>query len=363
MKNKQLNKVRFDFIRYANCWEDADVLLTGLNAQPGGRHLSIGSAGDNSFSLLTTDPEYVVAVDISKVQLFLIELKKLAIKHFSHQEFLEFSGFIPSKRRLLLFNKIKNELDTEAKSYWEHHSEVIENGIIYNGKFERYLLFFSKRILPLIHSKNRIEELFAPKSEEEQIRFYSEKWNSFRWRIVFRLFFNKWVLGKFGRDPEFLNEVNVPVAQYLFQKAEDHFKSTRAQNNYFLHFIQTGNFGNCLPHYAREAQFKIIKKNINRLFTVHGFAEKALQKYQDINYMNLSNIFEYMDVPMFKNVVKVLLDKSAPNAKFAYWNLMVPRKFTDYFQGQVKICEENSKDLSQRDNGFFYNQFIINQKL
>jgi S-adenosylmethionine-diacylglycerol 3-amino-3-carboxypropyl transferase len=52
MMEKQLQKVRHDYLRYANCWEDADILLAGLDIKTGDLVLSIGSAGDNSFSLL-----------------------------------------------------------------------------------------------------------------------------------------------------------------------------------------------------------------------------------------------------------------------------------------------------------------------
>ena len=31
----QLKEVQHDYIRYANCWEDADVLLEGLQIQSG----------------------------------------------------------------------------------------------------------------------------------------------------------------------------------------------------------------------------------------------------------------------------------------------------------------------------------------
>ena len=40
-------------LRYAQCWEDADVLLAGLDVQPGDTCISIASAGDNSLSLLS----------------------------------------------------------------------------------------------------------------------------------------------------------------------------------------------------------------------------------------------------------------------------------------------------------------------
>ena len=57
-------KASFDEIRYAQCWEDADVLLQGLDVQPGDHCLSIASAGDNSLSLLARGAGKVVALDL-----------------------------------------------------------------------------------------------------------------------------------------------------------------------------------------------------------------------------------------------------------------------------------------------------------
>jgi S-adenosylmethionine-diacylglycerol 3-amino-3-carboxypropyl transferase len=45
--------VDFPHIRYGQCWEDADILLTALDIQPGDVCLSIASAGDNTLALLT----------------------------------------------------------------------------------------------------------------------------------------------------------------------------------------------------------------------------------------------------------------------------------------------------------------------
>ncbi|CAN5264218.1 hypothetical protein BH23GEM4_BH23GEM4_17410 [soil metagenome] len=50
-------RVRWDRIRYASVWEDADVLCEALApVAPGGRLLSVASAGDNALALLTLDP-------------------------------------------------------------------------------------------------------------------------------------------------------------------------------------------------------------------------------------------------------------------------------------------------------------------
>jgi len=115
--DKDLTKrVKFDILRYANCWEDAEILIQGLQPQKGSKILSIGSAGDNSFSLLTTNPELVVAVDINKIQLYLIELKRSCIKNLPRQDTLAFLGFLPSDEREARFKSIKNDLTDEAKS-------------------------------------------------------------------------------------------------------------------------------------------------------------------------------------------------------------------------------------------------------
>lgn len=157
MRNDLAQKVDFTIIRYANCWEDAEVLLEGLSPVENSKILSIGSAGDNSFSLLTTNPELIVAVDINKTQLHLIELKKACIKKLAREEALMFLGFMPSLKRIDVFNQLKTELTNDARKYWEASLNVIDRGVIYAGKFEKYFLFFSKNILPLIHSKKLLQ--------------------------------------------------------------------------------------------------------------------------------------------------------------------------------------------------------------
>src|SRR5262245_44446652 len=58
-------RARFDYVRYANCWEDADVLAAALEPGPAKRILSIASGGDNSFAL-AADGATVVSVDLSE---------------------------------------------------------------------------------------------------------------------------------------------------------------------------------------------------------------------------------------------------------------------------------------------------------
>jgi len=361
--SKQLENIRHDYIRYANCWEDADLLLEGFKASKGGRILSIGSGGDNSFALLTTNPELVVAVDINRVQLNLIELKKVAIAQLDYPQFLELMGFKESEQRRELFRSISDHLPLEVVSYWKNHIEQIEAGIIYQGKFEQYFNVFRNKLLPLIHTQKRIIELFHPKTGIEQKAFYENQWNNWRWRMLFNIFFSKFVIGRFGRDPAFLKEVSIPVSKYIFDKSAVHLSSQLCQENYFLHFILTGKFGKNLPYYAREENYNIIKMNIDRLEVFEGLAEDVFNRYKEFNYYNLSDIFEYMNSQIFKSVVENLVANSNPGDFFAYWNLMVPRRMSEVSPENFSYLHERSEKLTSKDKGFFYNCFILEQRI
>lgn len=360
---QQLANVNFDLIRYANCWEDADILLEGLQVPEGGQVLSVASAGDNSFSLLTQHPELVVAVDLSHVQLHLVALKKEAIRILDREAFLGFMGFTPSTDRLQTFQKLKSALSSETQAYWDYHQQQIQAGIIHQGKFEKYFQLFAWKILPWIHTPKRVHQLFQPKDRAAQERFYHKKWNSWRWQMLFKVFFSKTVMGRVGRDPEFLKQVEVPVASFIYEKAATELSSVQAQANYFLYYTLTGTFSEGLPHYVRPENYSLIQKNIDRLVLFEGPAEQALSHYPGITHMNLSNIFEYMDDGLFRQVTEQLLNRSAPQATFAYWNLMVPRELTQVFPTKIAHDAQRSDRLSEIDKGFFYRKFIIDQKL
>jgi len=351
--DKQLEKIRHDYIRYANCWEDADVLLEGLQLEDNDRILSIGSAGDNSFSLMVNNPSLVVAVDINLIQLHLIELKKAAFKSLNHQNFLSFLGFTSCENRRELFNQVKENLSPELGAFWENRIAEIESGIIYNGKFESYFGLFRNKILPFIHSSKNIDDLFAIKPGKSQSNFFYKKWNNWRWKMLFKLFFSRFVMGRFGRDPAFLNEVKISVSGFILDQAEKHLSSVDCQSNYFLNFILKGDFGKDLPHYARPENFELIKRNIDKLQIFHGLAEDAFKEYSNFNKFNLSNIFEYMNPEVFHLVASNLVENSSPKARFAYWNLMVDRQMSDIIPTLEK--DENTSTMAtKKDKGFFY---------
>ncbi|MCL9980380.1 MAG: BtaA family protein [Bacteroidia bacterium] len=349
----------FDFIRYATVWEDPKVLLKALNIQKHDQVLSIASAGDNCFSLLMADPKRIVAADINPVQLYLTELKIRAIEQLTYSEILAFLGYSPASNRAELFYKLVPHLSKDAANYFSKtQSKWHSTGIIHQGKFEKYFQIFSNKVLPLIHGKSTVEALLAPKSAHEQRQFFLNQWNTWRWRGLFKLFFSRTVMGRMGRDPEFLKQVEIPVADFILKQAESHLSSVNAQQNPFLRYNLTGSFGELLPHYLHPQNYEFIKARIHRISLFHGFAEDAISQYGHFHAMNLSNIFEYMNLSEFQDAALKLSSGLFPDGRMAYWNLMVTRRCSQVVPTLTEQSDLMS-ELRPQDNGYFYNTIVI----
>src|SRR5256885_1885937 len=119
----------FSILRYAQVWEDADVLLDALDIQSGATCLTIASAGDNALAMLAKNPHRVVAIDLSPAQLACLELRIAAYKRLEYPELLELIGSHHSRRRLQLYHRCRHDLSSEARRFWDQRSYNIERGI------------------------------------------------------------------------------------------------------------------------------------------------------------------------------------------------------------------------------------------
>src|SRR5262245_45346893 len=132
----------FSIIRYAQCWEDAETVLAGLDLSPGDVCVSIGSGGENSLSLLSRGPGLVIAVDVSPAQNACLALKVAGFRVLSHSDLLEMVGVHPSNRRLDLYERVRKCLGADARTYWDANRSTLAAGIVDAGKFEAYFRLF-----------------------------------------------------------------------------------------------------------------------------------------------------------------------------------------------------------------------------
>lgn len=355
-------RAQFEHVRYANCWEDADVLCEALQPGPGKRILSIASAGDNSLALLAQGAT-VVAVDLNATQLACLELRVAAFRRLDHHALLELLGVRPCAHRVGLYEKLEPDLSDSSRRHWRSHPGHISDGVIHAGRFERYFRLFRQRVLPLVHGRRMVAELLSEKPAAAQSEFYDRRWNNLRWRMIFRLFFGRLLLGKLGRDSEFMRYVKGSVGERLLSRVEHGLREVPAHSNPYLAYILNGNFGETLPRYLREENFEPIRAGLDRLTLHHGPVEEAAAVHAGGGFdgFNLSDIFEYIDLPSTRRLYGQLLATASPGARLAYWNTLVPRRCPDEYKGSVQSLAGIARRLHESDRAFFYCDFVLDE--
>jgi S-adenosylmethionine-diacylglycerol 3-amino-3-carboxypropyl transferase len=355
-------RVALDFVRYANCWEDADVLCEALRPAAGQRMLSIASAGDNALALLAAGAE-VVAVDLSAVQLACLELRACAFRRLEYEEVLGFLGVRAARDRVATYRRLAGELSEASRRHWDRSLATVARGVIHGGKLEAYFDKFRRWVLPLIHGRGTIERLMAPKSREERREFWQRTFNNRRWRLLFRLFFGRAAMGRLGRDPEFFRYVEGSVAERFMARAEYALTELPTESNPYLTYIVYGNFGEALPRYLRREHFEAIRAGLARLRVVRGSIDTIAQEQADDGFdgFNLSDIFEYLDEGAAAQVYRRLLDTARPGARLAYWNTLVPRSCPARLAPRVRRLAALSDELFGRDQAFFYSAFHVDE--
>jgi S-adenosylmethionine:diacylglycerol 3-amino-3-carboxypropyl transferase len=360
----------FEFIRYGSVWEDADVLCEALApAARGGRVLSVASAGDNVLALLALDPAEVVAADLSAAQLACLELRMAAFRACEHPVLLAFLGvrtaggaasLTDSERVALYRQRLRPQLGAEAAAFWDARLELIAGGIVHGGKFERYFHIFRGRVLPLIHGGRTVRALLAARPRDERVRFYERRWNTWRWRLMFRAFFSRAVMGRLGRDPEFFAHVDGPVGDRILARTRHALTEIPTDSNPWLAYILTGNFGpGALPPYLRAESFPLIRARLDRVRLERASIERAGEDRFDA--FNLSDVFEYMSPAEHQRCYGALLERARPGARLAYWNMLAPRSRPEPLAGRVEPLRELADALHVRDRAWFYQRFHVDQ--
>lgn len=353
----------FSQVRYAQCWEDADVLLAGLDPQPGDVCLSIGSAGDNALALLTRSPSRVIAVDMNRSQVACIELRVAAYRCLQHAELLELIGSTESARRETLYRRCRAAMSGEARAFWDARPAEIANGIGGAGKFERYFALFRNRVLPLVHARRTTMRLLAGGSPESCRAFYDSVWDNWRWRLMFRLFFSRRVMGRLGRDPSFFEYVEVKVSDRILARTHHALAELNPAENPYLQWILAGRHLTALPFALRAENFDTIRNNLDRLECRCCSLEQALDDLgaKSVDRFNLSDIFEYMSADASDALLERLAIAGRVGGRLLYWNMLARRQRPERLADRLRPLDELARELHNMDKAFFYRALVIEE--
>ena len=354
------NRASFNFIRYSNVWEDADLLCRALKPMAKGRRLlSIASAGDNALALLSLDPKELIAADLNPAQLACLEIRLAAFQSLDHGALLRFMGVSEEPRRLEQYARLRGRLSGQTREFWDGKEKEIRSGIIHAGRLERFLRRYRWALERFVHPPARIQTLLQPADASSRRSYYDQTFNSPSWRLLNRVAFSRSVLGRLGRDPEFFRHASPDVTSGPAERMQRALTGVQAHSNPYLSFQLTGNYrSGALPLYLRPENFKAIRSRSGRVQLFLGQVEEAPGSFAGFN---LSNVFEYMDSAQHLLAYGRILDKAALGGRLAYWNLHVQRARPESEKRRARELAAGLK-LGKNDQYWAYRSFHLDER-
>ncbi len=350
-------------LNYAQCWEDPSLLLRALAPGPGRHLLSVASAGDNAIALALAGAR-VTAVDLSAPQLACAELK-LAGRHLDLPAFRRLLGVDPARDRLALYEGLREGLSDRARAFFDPRRELLAEGLLGAGRFERYLTRFRTRVLPLVHRARTARAWFDLDDLDAQRRFFTERWDTWRWRGLFRLFFSRRVMAAMGRSPEQFAHVEGEVSEALLRRARWVLTELPVRDNGYLQWMLTGGWVHpeALPPYLTPEGHRRLGEAAGRIALVHASLEDHLATVEEATYdgFNLSDVFEYLSEDASDALMGQIARAGRPGARLGYWNLFVPRQRPAHLADVLVPQEALAAELSRQDRAFVYDAFRVEE--
>ena len=198
---------------------------------------------------------------------------------------------------------------------------------------------------------------------EEQHRFFNEKWDCWRWRTLFRVFFSQAVMQRSGRSAAQFAHVEGPVSKAFMARAEHALTGLKVSNNPFRQWMLQGQYQdveNSQPYLSTEGHAALVAAADSIEF-VHDDLVGHLQSCEPGKYsaFNLSDVPEYLSEEETEQLLQACVSAARPGARLAYWNLLVPRYRPDSMAHILDRDEELASRLLRADRAFVYGGFQV----
>ncbi len=254
-------------------------------------------------------------------------------------------------------------IDVEVEDEYRLHRRFDRMGRLVGD--EGMARLFRSRVLPLVHSRRHIDQLLQGGTPQERLTYYERHWDTWRWRLMFRIFFSRFLMGRLGRDPEFFRYVSGNVAERLLHRTKYAVTELNPADNPYLQWILTGEHRTALPLPLREREFDAIRNNLDRIEVKCCSLEQYLRDAprEIIDKFNLSDIFEYISPEGTERILEQLADRGRPGSRLAYWNMLAPRSRPESLGNRLQPLPDLAGNLYRLDKAFFYSRFVVEEVL
>ncbi len=322
---------------------------------PGGKILSVTSAGDMALSLLAAGAESVTAVDINPNQNHLAQLKLASVLTLPRLEAICFLGFLPAskKERLDWFRVVLPAMPAESQAFWLEQKLAVQEGALWLGQFERYL----RRVLRLLkpYLTPRFQQLVACSSLEEQKQVFNRLFDTVLIRTVFRVAFNPKVYAKRGVDPQSLryHDQKISLGKVYFKRFSNMCQNSLARENHYLQMFTLGRVLNvdCVPRYLQADGIEVIEKQHKNLSLVTADINQFLQEMppESFDRFHLSNVPDWLNQPSFDALMHTIASRAKRPTKLLWRFIHVNRPLPSDLKQIIQLDSTLGHELEIKD--------------
>jgi S-adenosylmethionine-diacylglycerol 3-amino-3-carboxypropyl transferase len=352
---------------FAQVREDPLIEMQALASALGGTIVVVSSAGCTALSLLAAGARRVVAVDLSRAQNHLVELKCAAIRTLDARAAVAFLGGQPmaALRRRRLYGVLAPLLTDPARTYWEDNAAMIERGVLHGGRSERFIALVAAAVRRLVVRRYGISRLLVAGSIDEQRKIFACDWAGWRWRTLFTLLLNRWTFSR-AYHPSFFEHVENPsFAQHFRLLAERALTEIPARDNYFLHEMLTGVYPlhepNGLPPYLAPRGVARANDADRKLSLVDGSIAEYLRSCPpgSIQGFAFSNIAEWLDARGVDDLFGEVARTAAPGARVVFRNFVGWTEIPERLKRVVVERPGYGERLISRDRSLVQRRVVV----
>jgi S-adenosylmethionine-diacylglycerol 3-amino-3-carboxypropyl transferase len=322
---------------------------------PGGRVLSIASAGDMALSLAALGADLVVATDIEAGQVWLGELKLAAVRVLDREDAIRFLGFLPACRadRERWLTALLPCLPAPAREFWKLRPWVAGCGPIWAGRYERYLRRLRSLVTPL--AGRAFVRLVGSATLDEQARVFAASFDRPLVRAMFRVAFTPRLYSVLGMDPRGLqHRGNLPSPGVRFF---ERFRAmcldspSRLNPLLQLHLLGRVRGVNVVPEYLTERGFRALRESGGTVSFVHASVFDHLLSSHPGTYdrFHLSNVPDWLPANAFGQLVELIVERAATPARVVWRSLHADPSLPAALLPRIRVDDSLGAELQSRD--------------
>jgi S-adenosylmethionine-diacylglycerol 3-amino-3-carboxypropyl transferase len=315
-------------LMFAQVREDPSVDVAAIRPAERRHVLAVTSGGCTALAMLGAGAKRVTAVDSNPIQNDLADLVAGALTVLDHADMLRFIGAAPAPagERLRRYAQVRPLLTADARRRWDGHRRMIARGAIHAGLTERAAAPLMLAVRHIVQRPATVDALLAADDPVTQREVFDQKWDTRRWRMLFRIALNRVTCRPLYRT--FFDNVNADRFPDVFRSGVEHaLRNVPVAENWYVHDLFEGAFRpDALPPHLRASAQDTIRANRDGLRLVDGSLLALLHTLPDgdVDGFSLSNVGEWLTPNEFENLLHEVIRVAAQGAIVVFRNF-IPR--------------------------------------